>query len=175
MATYTLISGSNITSSTAGVTFSSIPQGYSDLVLRITARVGTSGTTAWLQMRFNNSSSGYYEVYGYSNAGSQGFGAVGPQTSIGASGWIQATAGGATANVFSVAEIYVPNYTENVSANQIAGILSTRNGASASTDGGNTMATGVWSTVTAISTIYVFASSNFQAGSKIYLYGIKNT
>lgn len=172
--TYNLIGSSDISSSTAGVTFSSIPQTYTDLILRITSRVGTSGTTAWLQMRFNASTSTYYEVYGYNNGGSTGYGAVGPQSSIGASGWIQTTAGGDTADVFGVSEFYIPNYTKNGSINQIVGAL-TYKASMTTANAGESLVSAGWATTSAITEIYVFGSSNFQAGSKVYLFGIKNS
>lgn len=170
MATYTLISASNISSSTAGVTFSSIPQTYTDLIIRITSR-GQS----WIQMRFNGSTSTYYEIYGYQQSGSTGYGAVGPQSSIGASGWWQSVPTSNSADTFGTSEVYIPNYTKNASINQVLGILAFRNDTTTSTNGGGTFMVGSWATTTAISEIYVFGSSNFVAGSKIYLYGISKS
>jgi hypothetical protein len=173
--TYVLVGNYDISSPTAGVTFSDIPQTYTDLILRVTSRMGTSGTSAWLQVRVNGSTSTYYEVYGYNTGSGSDFGAVGPQSSLGASGWIQTTAGGQTQDVFGVSEIYIPNYTKNASINQVFGALAYKQTADASTGGGNTFMAGAWATTTAISSIYVFGSSNFQAGSRIYLYAVKNS
>lgn len=172
--TYTLISSSDISSATTGVTFSSIPQAYTDLVLRITSRIGTSGTTAWLNMRFNSSTSTYYEIYGYNNGGSTGYGAVGPQSSIGASGWIMTTGGGDTADMFGVSEFYIPNYTKHASINQIVGALAYK-ASRTDANAGESFVSGGWATTSAITEIYVYGSSSFQAGSKIYLYGIKKS
>ena len=59
MSTYTPIATQTLSANTASVTFSSIPQGYTDLVLIVSATPVAAGT--WnLEMRFNNDTGSNY-------------------------------------------------------------------------------------------------------------------
>jgi len=60
--TYTLIEAKTLGSNTANVTFSSIPQTYTDLLLKTSLRY-TGSSADSVKMLFNNSSSNYNFKY----------------------------------------------------------------------------------------------------------------
>ena len=57
MSTYTPIASQTLASTVANVTFSSIPQGYTDLVLVVSSSTSTNTN---LYLRFNNDSTSLY-------------------------------------------------------------------------------------------------------------------
>lgn len=173
--TYTLISGTDISSTTAGVTFSSIPQTYTDLVLRVTSRWSSSGTGGWHQLRFNGSTSGYYEIYGASSSTGVTYNGLGPYSSFGGSGWWGTSTDGLTAGVFGVHEVYIPNYTKNAATYQVFGVHGHKLSMDATANMNTVIMSGEWDNTSAITEIYLYGSSSFLAGSKVYLYGIKNS
>jgi hypothetical protein len=65
-AKFTVLGNTTLTTSSASVTFSSIPSGYKDLVL-VVEQTG-AGVNAWINVRFNGDSGTNY--YGVSMAGS---------------------------------------------------------------------------------------------------------
>lgn len=150
----------------ASISFANIPStGYTDLVLKVSARSSATGASAiiGLKLTFNGSSSTFSrrEVY-------QEGGAVGTETvSDNIIGIIpNATA---TGNVFGSAELYVPNYT---SSNPKTFIFetTTENNALAQ---GMWLTHGLWNTTTAINSVGLLPNSgNFITGSTFTLYGV---
>ena len=59
MSTYTPIASQTLGSAAASVTFSSIPQGYTDLIIVMN---GTTSTNENTYMRYNSDSSSLYSV-----------------------------------------------------------------------------------------------------------------
>jgi len=68
MSTYTPIASQTLGSTSANVTFSSIPQGYTDLVLVVQAKAATTDDNIYL--RFNSDSGSNYSVTNMSGNGS---------------------------------------------------------------------------------------------------------
>ena len=102
--TYTLIEAKTLTTTTASVTFSSIPQTYTDLLLKTSLRYTGTNADA-VKMLFNNSASNYtakwLEGSGAStSSGSQFFQGI----------WIDTVGSSTNASTFSNAETYIPNY-----------------------------------------------------------------
>ena len=165
--TYTLIEAKTLGSSSASVTFSSIPQTYTDLLLKVSVR-GSSGSFQSIRMTVNGATTNY------SNRRLYGDGA-GAYSDSSTPAWLIQTAVSSvseTANTFGNAEFYIPNYTDSqyksVSVDSVAETNATTAYAF--------LSTGLWSQTTAISSIGLSMSSgDFVQYSTFYLYGIKNS
>jgi hypothetical protein len=169
--TYQIITSTVLTTTTASVTLSSIPQIYKDLVLYIVARTDTVDGNVNLYIRLNadggtNYSSITYSYYGTAlasgiNSGSSQF-TQGP--------WAAGTS--VTANVFSSNTVYFPNYTN--SFNKQMPTFGGMGSSSASAFAIDT-ATSYRGTSPITSILIPPYSGNFLAGSSFYLYGIANS
>lgn len=171
--TYTLIASNTLSSSAASVTFSSIPNTYTDLVLRISARNDDTGVTETLRMQVNNNTGTVYSVtYMYG----EGTNVVsGRDTSVDdINDGFRQNGGGATSNTFSNIEIYIPSYT--ASQNKPLSGFSAAETNAASNNFVMASANLVRDT-NAISSIKLFNSTTkvFVSGSSFFLYGIKNS
>lgn len=167
--TMQLISAQTLTSATGSVTFSSIPQTFTDLKVVISARANGSSNWQIGVTQFNtDTTAGNYPsiiLYGYnSSAGSQtanqwGGGYVPNSTQ--------------TANTFSNTETYITNYAANGVAKSISVDSIAENNA---TNYGPLQLTAMRWSGTAPITQIVFTPDNgsFVAGSSFYLYGISS-
>ena len=172
--TYTLISSVTVGSGgSSGVTFSSIPQTYTDLLVKCSLRTGSA--QVWGYFTYNGSSTTGYslmQLLGNGSTASSGKDA----TSTGYQYSLWADSPNQTANTFSSSEIYIPNYTgstyksnsiESVTENNATGVYTA-------------MQTNLWSNTAAITSI-TFTPWNSGGGetwaqySTFYLYGIKNS
>jgi hypothetical protein len=163
--TYTL------TSATSSVTFSNIPQTYTDLKIVASLR-GTSGfATMQLYMRFNSSTSGYSARQLYGNGSSLTTDAL--SNSGAAISIVNMNTSVSTANVFSSTDIYIPNYSlgsnKSISAESV-----TENNSTGEALAGLTA--GFLSNNAPITSINFTnqSASDFLAGSTFTLYGISN-
>ena len=169
---YQLISTQTLTSGTQSITFSNIPQNYTDLRILFSARVNTSGGYSNVKIGFNGSTSnitwrGMY-AYGGTNVGSN-------------TGSTERVAGNANANsstsaTFSNVDVYITNYTSTTLAKSVSA-----DSVVESNDNTNPLLsfeTNLWNpgTQAAITSIELTNSAspaaNFDAGSTFYLYGI---
>ena len=175
MSTYTLISSQVLGSSAASVTFSSIPQTYTDLKLALSVRTDYSGYTDGWQMVLNSNSTGIYSattVYGNgSSATSQSF----PNESgVGNGGYIINPSSLDTANTFSSCELYIPNYTSTASKQINVFNASEGNYAASHVQVfGSANLIRLSSAITSM-TFTSNNAANFIANSTFYLYGLKN-
>jgi hypothetical protein len=148
---------------TTSITFSSIPQTYTDLYVVLSLRAGAGTATDPTLVRFNGSTSGY----GYKNI-FQITSTV--YSTSGLSNGIQTNGGDSAANMFGTAQIYVPNYagaSNKTWSSESAAEQNTTTGVFLSISAGS------WANTAAITSI-TFASYNdlaFQAGSTMSLYG----
>lgn len=156
-----------LTSGAASVTFSSIPNSFTDLMILVSARFDNqSGSAAALPMyvTFNGTA--------YNAARRQLFGSGSSATSFsgtdGESGNIPTTV--ATSNTFGSAQIYIPNYTSSNNKSFSADIVSENNATQATQE----ILAGLWSNNAAITsvTLDAFSTFNFVSGSSFTLYGI---
>ena len=99
IATVTVGSGGAST-----INFTSIPQTYTDLCLKISARNSDTGTANNLYVGFNSSTSDQSARKLVGNGSSA-------SASTDGNIIVNMTAASATANTFNNAEIYIPNYT----------------------------------------------------------------
>jgi len=165
-----LISSQVLGSAAATVTFSSIPSGYTDLVLRSSTRGSQVNANTNMYIQFNGNTSA---IYSWTYLDATGTSA----SSAGLSGDTQlrankTTADNATANTFSSYELYIPSYT--VSQNkQMSSINAQENNTTANGDWYIDARSNLYRSSAAISSVtFSLASGNFMIGSSFYLYGL---
>ena len=162
---YTVGSGS-----TSSVTFSSIPSTYTDLVIKASGRSNLAAIYGSGELQFNGDTGSNYKWLrvGGAGSGSAGSDAASSTTSI----IYEFVGNNSTANTFANAEIYIPNYT---SANQKSVSIDSV-GENNATTAYTTLASGLWTSTAAITSIKLFSSGNtILQYSTFYLYGIKNS
>lgn len=167
--TYFLIEAKTLGSGLASVTFSSIPQTYTDLKLvmsmRSTGNLGSPNTYFDITtVSFNGSSSNFSQQQVYGNG--SGSAIAGSASTL----QIHCPGSGATASTFGNAEMYIADYTS--SANKSMSVdLATENN---STNGITMFIAGLWSQTAAINSIgLTMYGGNIAEYSTFYLYGIK--
>jgi hypothetical protein len=165
--TYTLIE--KITVGAAGassITFTSIPQTYTDLLVVLSLRSARpSQTNSSAKIYFNSNTSNYT----WRELGGNGATAFSNNGSTPGYTYIPAT--NATASTFGNAYIYIPNYTSsNNKSYSMDGVDETN----ASTIDAQTLFAGLWSNSSAITSITIEEnnSSTFVQYTTAYLYGI---
>jgi hypothetical protein len=166
--TYQLIEAKELTTTTANITFSSIPATFTDLQLVASVRALRTGFPADdLVIQFNGSTSGYSGRRLYANGTS-----VSSDTQADIRGF--ASDADQTANVFGSNSFYIPNYLSSNAKSVSIDMVTETNG----TDAPIGFYAGLWnpSTQAAITSIKVFCNnSNMVQYSTFYLYGIKNS
>jgi hypothetical protein len=164
--TYSLISSSTVGSGGAGsITFSSIPQTYTDLLIKFSGRESTTEQNVGLS--FNGSSSNFSSKLLYGN------GSTAATASYTDSRALNSNYSSAMANAFSNGEVYISDYTtskyktyqsETVQEDNISNPVYLF------------LYGGMWSSTAAITSITLTAtSSTFVQYTTAYLYGIKNS
>jgi hypothetical protein len=150
----------------ASVTFSNIPQNYTDLKIVASARSDRADTSDNFIITFNGVTTGYSYKY------IQGSGATAysGNSTTGYVGNLDAST--ATASTFGSAEFYIPNYTSNTYKSVSSDTVDESN----NTNAYATLNEQLWSNPAAITSINFKpqVGSNFVQFSTFYLYGIKN-
>jgi hypothetical protein len=175
MANMELIDVKTLSSAAGSITFSDIPQTYTDLKILVSARDDRDGqpnTDLSLQVGYNgtiNTGSIYTNKQLYGNGST-----AGSQSSSTTYAYLGMSNGPtSTANTFGNTEIYITNYasannksisTDGVSENNATTAFAVLNA--------NSIATS--NPITDIKISAVYGSGNFQIGSTFYLYGISN-
>ena len=170
MSTYVQIE--SITVGSGGgypIVFSSIPNKYTDLVVKLSLRTTSGLATEQLYMTFNGSTSGYSckQIYGDgSSATSASLSNSGAAISI-----ININTSSHTANTFASTDIYIPNYLSSEYKSISAESVTENNGTNALAG----LTAGLWSNTAAITSISFGNQdgSNFVQYSTATLYGIK--
>ena len=166
--TYQLIASNTLGSSAASVTFSSIPNTYTDLVLRASIRTDGAGTN-YIFSRFNSDTGANYS---YTHLGGSGAGASSFRSSSAAFNYYyNASTAADTSNTFSSLEIYIPSYLASQNK-PVSGFQTSENNGATAYIGADA---NLWSSSSAITSILLSPSSsnNFVSGSSFFLYGIK--
>lgn len=172
--TYELIAQSNITTTTASVTFSGIPNTYNDLCIHWSGRTDAAGVDRSIALRANNdSTSGAYGFTRMYSDGSATSASGSTRAEVLVNGFTGTTA---TANIFGAGMIYLSDYT-NTRAKQFSVWGATENNANESIIAYiSSVATTITSAVTTLTLIgNQFAGNGYIANSNFYLFGIKNT
>lgn len=164
IASYTVGSGGVST-----VDFLAIPQNYTDLIIKASARdtyTGLGTPTSDIRLKYNSSTAGYSSrvVYGEGTGTGSGSQSTSYVTWSGT-----AACNDATANTFSNTEIYIPNYTSSNYKSSSADGVGENNATAATVD----MAAGLWSNTNPITSVTLSVFSNFMQYSTFTLYGVK--
>jgi hypothetical protein len=180
MPTFTQI-GSAVTVGSGGVasiTFSSIPQTYTDLKIILSARLSANGDTFGnTKISFNGTPAG--TVYSARNIRGNGS-AVASQTNASEDSITNnysVNGSTTTASTFSNTEIYIPNYTSTSYAKSLSIDNVTENNATAAWA---TMYAGLWNPGTQAAITSIVLTSNYNPSelyaqhSTAYLYGVSN-
>ena len=162
------IQTAEVTNTVSSVTFSNIPQGYTDLFIKFSTRDTDAGTASHFGFTFNGDTGTNYSSRWIR---SDGNGSVLSFSSTNA--YIVASfqsAAGSTANAFGSGEIYIPNYR---SSNQKSVSLESMSETNASLAYMNITA-GLWTGTSAITSITATQTIGgpFVANSTFTLYGV---
>jgi hypothetical protein len=167
--TYINLASTTLGSAQSVITFSSISQSYTDLVVRIDG-LASSGSGNWYTVTFNGDTAANYSTTRIRSQGdTPSSGREANTTALYNNGFDFAL--GVTANAYGNSEIYIPNYTAN--AHKPSHLFNTTAGQTFMTS-----VAGLWRNNAAINSITIttgFGSYNSVAGSSFYLYGIKNS
>jgi len=169
--TYTLI-GSPIVVGSGGASslvFSSIPNTFTDILIKISARTSVSSNQDNLNITFNGSTSGYTEktILGTGSAANS-YGGSNPYI-----GWDYCAGANATANTFNNLELYIPNYAgSNYKSISMDSVEETN-----ATAAYSNLTAGLWSNTAAITSVTFTPNSgaNLVQYTTAYLYGISNS
>ncbi len=151
----------------ATVSFTNIPQTYTDLVIKVCARSSVSGQRADLIIKANGSSSNYTWrwLIGLDTAGGNS------NTGTGAfQGWV--TGNTATASVFSNTESTIFNYASNTTNKTFSTDSAAENNSSTSWLVG-TMGS-MWADTSPITSLAITTNNDFMEHSTLTLYGVFN-
>jgi hypothetical protein len=163
--TYTLIASSTVDSGGAAtITFTSIPQTYTDLLVR----TSTSCSFDWMLFEFNDSGGTAYDQINLRGDGSNA--ASTAQNNLPAA-YATITGQNVTSNTFGSSDVYISNYTSANYKSMSGDGVSEANQTAAYAY----LTAAVWQNSAAITKIKITNSSNnnFAQYSTFYLYGIK--
>lgn len=164
--TLNLISKQTLGVNTSSVTFSNIPQTYTDLRVVVSTRIDNAN--GGMFVRLNNSSTNYSSRRLYADSGSMGSDA-GSSSSF----FMWTTGTWATSSTFGSNSIYIPNYT---SSNYKSVEINSVNENNSSSPWAMGLVNGLWSDTSAVTSIVFIpegaGTPNFVSGSTFYLYGI---
>ena len=167
MPTFTQI-GSAVTVGSGGaatISFTSIPNTYTDLCLKLSARTTLTGTAANVAFSFNGSTSSRSGIYLGGNGSSASSGSVGELLI-----WTFPY-NDATSNTFGNTELYIPNYAGSTNKSMSTDGVSENN----ATDGRVAFTASLWANTAAITSITLTPQSgSFMQHSTAYLYGVSN-
>ena len=172
--TFTKIASVTVGSGGASsIDFTSIPATYTDLCVKVSVRTDKSGSySGAFGMQFNADTGNNYSNRDLYGTGSS----AGSATTSSSAGWFNEGAvdsAGNTANVFSVCDIYIPNYTSSNQKSFSSDFASEGN----TTAGYPIMTAGIWTGTSAITSIKFITDSAYTwvQYSTAVLYGIKNS
>jgi hypothetical protein len=149
----------------ANIEFTSIPSGYTDLKLVVSARSTSSNTFENYILTFNGSSQTGMSARHLFGTGT----ASGSATYSSGDGSVFSIPANVTTNTFGSAEIYIPNYTSSNNKSISIDNVSENNAAA----GQQNLQASLWSNTAAITSIRLALSGgNYATNSTATLYGI---
>ena len=154
-----------------GITFNNIPQTFTDLVLKISARNVSAVNSIDMYLAAINNESGSNTNLSQTNLYGNGSSAVsgrGANQTVCIIGQVPGTS--STASTFGSSEVYLPNYTNSNFKSWTIDTVTENNGTTANIWFG----AGLWRQTAAINafTIYLNGGSNISQYSTVSLYGI---
>ena len=160
-----------VTSPVSSVTFSNIPQGYTDLILKMSTRTNYAGVGDGLILTINGTTSSFTSTKTLQGNGATASSFNNPSTSDVYQG--DTVGANATASTFGNTGVYIPNYTSTSIAKSFSTDHVSENNA---TTAYAQLTAGLWnpSTQAAITTIKASTlnASSFVANSTFTLYGV---
>ena len=166
--TYKLIAKQTVGSGgAASVTFSNIPQTFTDLKLVLSSRNSRSDGTAFatVQFSFNGVTTNRSRRNLYNVSGTTGSDSGSDIISVG-------TSSSATSNTFDNMEVYIPNYTSSNNKSMSIDSTTENNGTAVY----QILGAGLWSSSSAINQITITPTSyNWVEFSEFWLYGISSS
>ena len=163
-----LIESKTLGSAQANIEFTSIPATFTDLVVLISGRATTASTTENLNLRFNDSTSGYSSrlLIGIPSGGN----ASSSSSTGDKMNWASMLSGAtSSSNTFGNGELYIPNYAASTNKSVSSTSVSEDNSVSTFLF----LTAGLWSNTAAITKITLFPdSNNLAAGTTVSLYGV---
>jgi hypothetical protein len=160
-----VIAHQELASATTEITFSSIPQTYTDLYLVVSARsTGTANNYTGLKINGVNTNQSSRFLYGTGSG-------TGSVSLTGASDYnliAYMSLSSDTANTFASASFYIPNYTANVVKSVSIDDVTENNATAAN----QMVMSGLWNSTAAITSLGVIsvAGSNLQASGNLAQY-----
>jgi hypothetical protein len=168
MPTFTQIGSAVVVGSggSANITFTAIPATYTDLVVKVSARLASGA--GFMLLDFNGLSTANFSNRVLEGNGATAYSFVSGNTNY-ATGLVGASD---TANTFTNAEFYIPNYAGSANKSVSIDGVTENNGTTAYAD----LEALRWANSAAITEIKLTTSSaaNFAQYSTAYLYGVSN-
>jgi hypothetical protein len=166
MANYIPISTVTLGTGTASIDFTNIPQTYTDLVIKISARCTAGGNFAGVVIAPNGSTASYTLRW----LGDAGGGAVSyTQAAFGYNHLFYIPASAATADTFGNGEIVISNYT-SANNKQVSADGANENNGTAIYQG---ISSGIWANTAPITSVTLTTGGSFVQHSTATLYGIR--
>ncbi len=172
--TYIKIASATVGAGGSGsMTFSSIPNTYTDLVIKASARGTQASASHAFTLRFNGATTNYSsrELVG----GGSGAPGSSTRTTLGSALYIGNIDGdSATSSTFASTEIYIPNYAGSAYKSLSVDAVTENN----ATEAYATLLAGLWSDTSAITSIDLISFSghgNLMQYTTATLYGIKSS
>jgi hypothetical protein len=154
----------------ASVTFSNIPQIYTDLLIKVSWRQNeTSAISSNINMQINGLGTNIYSVRRFLGSGTGVSGDTFTNLSSGPGGW--AAGPSSTSSTFSNAELYIPNYRSSTNKTYSWDSV-TENNATTSRIG---IAAGLIGSTAAITQIFLSTGFTILQHSTTTLYAIKSS
>jgi len=162
--TFDSIKTQTLTSSTAGITFSDIPSGYTHLMLAVTAIATTGNTDIGVQLNGDSGSNYHFQMMYGNTSGGNGTYRTSTPTRMQITDWSYTDS-----STFNNCVAYFLNYSDTNVWKTATG-KSTRG----NTGGGIDVYQNYWRNTNAISSMYIFGTTgNLNTGSTFSLYGLK--
>lgn len=150
------------------IEFTSIPQTGTHLILELSARTNRSAIDDWINIRINNDSTAYYQVYRLAFQTSVSATFIAGDTTVGQAALVNGNT--STTNAFSNTEVFFSFYTDTKSKQLSIDSVVENNATTAA----RSFVSGFVDTTSAITSIQITSntSSNFLANTTATLYAL---
>lgn len=168
MATFEKISSTTLTdSSSSTISFSSIPQTYTDLCVYFSGRSLESDWATSLRCYFNDDTTGWTVCECRALGGTH----AGYYVSYAQNGYVNGSQ--SSTDVFGTSIIYISNYTSSAYKSRWADSVAPNN---STTNQATTFSAGIWSNTAAVTKVTLYSTlGNWVSNTTATIYGIKNS
>lgn len=156
----------------SSITFSNIPQTYTDLIVKVSGHLtGTGFGAATVKLIFNSSTSGYSWRSVFTDSAGGSYSQKGDSVAFIEAGILPASQLSPTLNVFGVLDMLISNYSSN-NSKAVSIDYAQESG---SVDNYNGFVSGIWVNTAPITSLTITPNaSNFSQYSTFTLYGVKS-